>query len=458
MRFNEICPEERTTLPTLEAIATQSNDPFCAQLEGFILEYINLVNDGKTAKEIDADTELKNRFQKAVFDRFGVSMVLICDRLDAACIPNVYTEHNSLIRSELAKYLKQYGTAMGLANLRARPANGVLGTADTRKVKLTGWLSEQPVPIFMNFHTLVAGQRLTLLEIASVFMHELGHVFNSAAKVATVSTQNQAINEAIQRVQKMQEYGETTMIYKEYQTFDPEMSKDIMEGLQSGNGVVFGISAFRATLGAARSLSGSAMYDDTSSEASADAFAASFGYAVALATGLDKLQTSPSRLATKYVVRLLNVFLVYVMVTNLFALFSMAYRGVLFKRSLLSLVFIVAQVIGSVNQVNAIRFSKMDYEYDKDKDRIKRMRLLLVEQLKDPEIPKSTKRVLVEQITIVRDIEDRQEQLPKGIQKALAFLTNRDRQTYKSVETQQQIEEMISNDLFVAASKLEANS
>lgn len=444
MRFNEI------TQLTEESIAFQKNDPFGPELEAIITKYVKLAEDGLNKHQIDDDLELKYAFQKLIFNRFGMTVVLTCDKHLAACIPNVYTNDSGMVRSAMKAALDADGSFMGVTQLKSLESGTDLGTVNLQTAKITGWLSKQPVPIYMDFRSLSQELKLTVPEITAVCLHELGHIFMSASAAYTVNRKNMVISDIVKHVIKNGRDVDTKYIYKEFQKIDIDVSEETIEGLSSDSVTVFGVSAFRTALGATRSISGSSKYDDTANESMADSFAVRMGYALPLVSGLDKLLNDPMRKATQLFITAFNLWMTFRIVRSIINLLSLLGK-VPTHKILYSLVFntIQAVIIFSLN-----RYAKYDYEYDEDPDRFKRIKQNAIEQIKDHTLSNSLKLTLIDQIKFMEEVEKRTLTIPNPIRIASSLLLSSDRLDRRSVAAQQKIEELLANQLFVAAAKL----
>lgn len=456
LQQKEFVPSVEPLKVSMESIAYQHNDPFGPLLESLFLEYMKLVDDGATAEQVEGNQELKKRFENAIYDRLGIKVVFICDKQLAACMPNVYVSHSAVLRDAMRKLIEPYGVMMGITELRSKASGDSLGTVNTEKAKITGWLGQQPIPLFMNFHELKNYKVWNSAELTAICLHELGHIFDSAAKAYTVNNANQIIQDVVKHITDKDRGGDIEYIYKELSKLDPELKKETVEGIKSGNAVVFGISAFRVIQGTVRSISGSKTYDKTSSEALADNFAVRFGYGEPLAVGLEKIMNDPSMVLMKAVIQALNTYAYIFIVKSLyFTLVAVAGGAALSVMGLYSLIF---NIFGLYALTVANRHSTQDYEYDKNPDRMRRITNDLIGSLKDPHISKETKLSILEQIKTVNEVRSKVFEIPNLIQAALLLLFSSDRKSYASVKAQQQIESLLANQLFVQAAKLETKA
>lgn len=454
-------PAQPVPLMTFESIAFQLNDDFGSKIEEIVDEYLKLIRENTPAKVIEANKELKDRMSRVVQQRLGLKIYLVTNSVDAVVYPNVYVQHSSVVRAKLREYYDNDMYSSGLTLMSSNEDGKILGTVDTQKARVTGWLSEQPVPMMINFIRLGSYGIKTSKEITAIILHELGHVFEGAAMATRVNSTNQILADAVKH---SQDKGRKTVefVYRELSSIDPKLEKDTVEGLVSGNPVVMGVSAFRLIQGTVRSLSGSETYDQTSYESLSDSFAVRFGYAEPLATGLNRLYSHPSRMAMFYMNQILFVYMAISTVMSVHRLITAVMKkGMvnLTHRALMAVVVALIQKLVLLSAlVNSQRVTKEDMAYDDAKDRINRIRQNVIEQLKDPSIDNNTKLAALGQLAVIHDTMENIKEPPKVFQILLNKIFPADGRAASSIEAQKEMEKLIANDIFIQAEKLRITS
>lgn len=448
---------------TMEAIDYQRNDKFGPELEAVVQEFVKIVKTNVSSKYIEGNKELKDRFNKVVLARTGINAYLITDKLLAATMSNIYSPNSILASKDLSEALSgEYNSMMGAGLLYNKPDGFKVGTVDYKNGRIGGWFSEQPVPVFVNFKQLVQMFRLTAPEITAVIMHELGHDFEGAAMVVKVNTSNQIISDAVVRASQMQPAEQQEYLYKEFSKLNKSVTREDIDGLQSDNPVVLGISAFRTIVASVKSLSGSERHDTTTYEALSDSFAVRFGYGEHLATGLDKLLNSGGRKFMQQYFAVLKAYLVFSVIWNIIKGIKMIYQ---LKKdgSNKVLKFVIGRIISWAFNLILVkktfdteRESTRDMTYDLDKDRFIRIRNDMVNSLKDPEIDTKTRLAVLEQIKLLDTIVDKSDNFTGYLGKLALMISPSDKLVYNAIKAQQEVEKMIANDIFVTASKLKA--
>lgn len=450
--------QTRRQIPTLESIAFQKNDRFGPDLEAVMIKYQELVKQGTPARIIEADKDLKDEFSKIVKDRLGLTVYLITNSWLAATYPNAYVRHNAVLTTGAREYTDIDPSASGITSLLAKPDKFVMGTVNTEKAKVTGWLSEQPVPIFMNFIQLMEEADYSSAELTGICLHELGHIFDAAAMATRTNTTNQILSDVVRHIVDKRRGADVEYVYRELKSLDPTLEKETIAGLLSGEATVMGVSAYRLIQGTIRSLSGSSVYDRTSSEAMADSFATRFGYGTALVTGLERSDSTAMRILSDVGIQLMLGLGVVMLIKLLILVAQLVAAGTLGKALLLFISAMYSYALKMILGFNQLRLSNDAYVYDKGIDRYERVRKNLMETIKDPAVDKDTKTALLLQLKSLEDIIKNRIDVPEIVQKLVSSIFASDRRASTSVAAQKQMETLIANDLFMAAAKLSAKA
>lgn len=447
--FNQTTSDTAESIfPTLESIAFQKDHPAGSELEATIIEYMNLVKNGMSAREIDSQKELKDRFTDILKKNFGISVQLYCNGLTAAVFTNVYVPHNALIREAVKDYFQIRQHTAGQGVLKFSGIFKDLGYVNTRTARIGGWFSEQISPLYINFNKLMQ-ESLTSAELTAIVLHEVGHIFNAVAMTSRVSKTNQIIADVVRYVSRKNPEENVNYVYNELSKIDDELSRDTVEGLMSGNAVVMGISAFRVAQGSLRSLSNSSIYNDTSSEALADSFATRMGYGSAFVTGLHKSQllnvTGDVFDEVLYLFSYIMAIIVVSQILIIVAAGSVSY----------GIVFGLFSGLGTIMRMSSNeRITNADYAYDNTVDRFLRIKRNLVGLLKDSDVDNKVKRDVLEQLSVIDSAISKSYDVPRPIRDIMKILFVSDRRAQVSIDAQQQIEKLLANDIFIASAKL----
>lgn len=445
MKLGDLC---NPITYTSEAIAYQKGHPAGPELEALFHKFKKLVDDGATHALIESQLELKKEFSALLTKHFGIKASLVTNTLLAAVVPNVYTPHNPVIRKAAAEWYDTLRSG-GISTLTNLPEVKSLGSVDFERAKISGWFSEQEVPIFINFKDLFLNEKSTVPEVVAITLHEIGHVFEAVSNSSRSNRVNMVMSDIVRHISSKKRESNVEYVYRELKSIDATLDRDIIEGLIKGNSVVMGVSAFRAAKGVIQNLSGSSLYSGVSFEAMADSFAVRMGYADHLATSLERLQ---GKYVGYHVVgEITKLVILFMTVSSLLAGLQRITAGAL---TIMTIAGIVSSVVTVISIINSSRLSKTDLEYDDNQDRIGRIRQDAINSLKQMNLSNKDKRLILEQIEIIDKAYRVSFNVPRPIQKLLTFIIASDSNAAKSIEAQQQFEKLIANDIFVAANKL----
>lgn len=440
------------SIPTLESIAYQRGDSFGPDLEALVLKFMEKVKAGANSVQIDSEHGLKEEFNKLVRRRIGVNAILYCDGMMAATFPNTYVAHSPVVRDSLREYLKLDQGAAGALKLRTLDYGKSLGTVDTNKAKLTGWLSEQEVAVYINFNQLMKTADFSSAEITAIILHELGHDFEGAAMCARATHTNLIISDVARYISEKRT-GAQEYVYKELSKIDKDIPKDTVDGLMSGNPVVMGVSMYRLAQGAIKSLSGSRVYERTNYEALSDSFATRFGYSAPLASGLAKL--APASSGADIAAEILVALGAISVVSAMFGLIGALFVKTITVKLLLA---VIVQAMTMYRLIDANRVSKADMTYDESYDRFARIKKDLINSLKDAKISSKIKLEVLEQISVVDKAMENAINTPRPVRAVVSMIIASEGRSQRSMDAQKQLENLIANDIFVSANKLAQKS
>lgn len=447
----------KPVIATMEAIAFQHNDPFGPKLESILAKYKDMVDSKANHKAIKAAVELKKELEDAIFSRLGIKVKIITDKYIAAVIPNVFVPHNPVIRDQMRWIYEEYGEIGAQDKLDKLKNITVIGSVNTDTAKVSGWFSSQELPVFLNMISLFKTHKQSVAEVTAILLHELGHAFEAIVYCSNVNTTNQILADLVRYISSEDRGGDINYVFNRIKQIDPKATRDLAEGLMSKDRQVFSVSTYRLMVSTTKSLMSSVVYDRTSFEALADNFASRFGYGVQLVTGLEKFEKSGSEYEhdkwiyenTKFAMTYLAVMLVL----SVFALFL----GVVGKIPFVTLVgaftsYLYGAIMYLITQGN--RMSNKAMVYDNIRDRYMRIRSQLVELIKDPEIPDSSRKTTLEQIKMLDDIISKKEIFENPFTNFLMKIFPSDRFALENLQAQQEMELLISNNLFISSSKL----
>lgn len=444
-------PEPAKAVTTMEGIAFQPNDLFGPNLEALVMQAEALVESKAVTRGKSIPEELKKKIETLIKSRLGIRVELITNDSLAATIPNVFVPHNTVIRDDVRWIYEMYEEIGAQRSTRKLKDKTVMGSVDTNKAKVSGWFSEQAAPLFINFYELVKTYKLSTAEITAIILHELGHDWAAIELSSSINNANRILADIAKNISENGR-GDVEVIYRDIKKIYPEATRDLAEGLASGNQVVMSVSLFRLVNGTTNTLMLDGTYDRTTFEALADQFPARFGYALAAITGLEKLEDQYSEFEFDQYKFQSSVALFLKSATAMLLCGVAAFINPAF----IPLGVVVGLLSLFVMKVSfdSQRTSMKDMTYDNIRMRYTRIRNQIVERIKNKELSPEVRRTLIEQIDTADEIIKRKQVFVSFVQKFSEKWLPSDRRAAMSIEAQQEIEKMIANDIFIAANRL----
>lgn len=437
----------KATIPTVEMIGFQKNDSFGPAMEEIVTKYQDLVKQGLSHKAIQSDQELKRSFEDLIFARFGLKVELITNNMLAAVIPNYYLENNPITSDYFRGWFKGSTDLPGVQDIKKMVGKD-LGTINMETAKVTGWFSKQSSPIFVNFKNLIDNYKVEAPEIVGIILHEIGHIFDAIAFLNRQHTGNRIIADVARYIEGNKEKPDVDYVYKEIKKVDPKATRDIAEGLVSGNAPVMGVTLYRLAIGQMQSSMSDDTYDRVQFEAMSDVFATRFGYGPMVVSGLEKFESVYSDYENSAIRALSMVQMTASWLLTLASVLTIPMGPFVFVIRVVVLA-IVAWVIGTNTGSRGI-FRL----YDNTAQRYARIRNQIVEQIKNPELEPDLRRNLLQQIETIDAIIEGKKTFSFIFDRIMDSINPKDRNAKNSIESQQRIESMIANDLFVQSARL----
>lgn len=441
----------------MEAIDFQINDPFPKALEACILEVIALVKKGYENFEIEKHPVMR-KIEQLILDRFGLRIRIDTKSGYGAAIIPFYANDFSIL---FAQGLRGHEILKGQTDFKKNL--GVFkGTVDEKNARLGGDFSKYISNMFYDADVLHGHYGVNEKEMTAIILHELGHAFYGCVLSNRIDTSNQIISNAL-RVDKQASRFPVDIIVDNLKKEKIEIKKSAIEGLTSPNPVTMTKSIMTVCIEGTYSQMESGKYDNTSFEQLADNFAARFGYSNHIVTGLEKLIPFGVKGYFWYevIIAFGSAIVIYEGYRNaLLSLFGDRRDSVYGKAmdrlyELKAVYNIIVLTIMCFILVKSSGEAGRDYTYDDFVKRYNRARNEVVELIKTKKLTKAQAKEAIASY----------EQIGKIIHGArtyrgpLDFLFNtlnpKDRRAKTSIQRQQAIEDLMSNELFVVSMRAE---
>lgn len=423
-----------------ETIATQT-DQFGPRLESLITLITESIETRAIQKPNDlVDDPRIKAIEKAVFDRLKLKIKLIPNELVAATLP-FYSNKNHIFLPDMLR---------GSLNIREqdkllRTFDSKKGTVNLEKATVGGIFSEYVHPVYINFALLVNHFKMTAPEITAILLHELGHDFYGCYYADRTDTTNQVLASIARRLMGDHESGDIDYIYSELNKITDDVTKEQVDKMLNGPRVVAGATWFKIILGVVRSQMLDDTYNQTAYEQRADNFASRFGYGKSLILGLDKLSDlDPGK--SKSIRVLTNMVYVASVVALGAVIFGLLATGSVF----LGLIFIAYKFL----YLSLFREDVQDHTYDSLKQRYLRVRQDVIDQLKQTTLNKDKVQDLLNAVYVMDDAIKNTVSFRSLGTTVANFLFSGSRKASQSIDDQQLLEAMASNDLFIQSAEL----
>lgn len=442
-----------------EAINFQLSDKFGLTMEEIISRIELKVKKNFTGMEIQKLPEVIE-IQNLIFDRIKMTVVINTQEGLAAILP-FYLSQNSI-------FLRKFHRKIEIVadQTEKRETGFAKGFVDEANVKLGGVFSEYSVSLFMEFDKLFI-MGLTAKEIVAVMLHELGHGFYACAYSSRMDRCNQVISDALRKGDNSDKSKFIEVTYKELKGTYPQIRKEAVENLTSPNPAIVCMGAYSILAESVFQQQEASKYDDTSFEALADNFATRFGYGEYLVSGLEKLY--PGGLKFKWYGDAINsaVLTMSIVVGFFESLAALKFWGTVLGGGLDSIFkfFGVYQAMVKFIWASLFMFylfktsgeSGRNYTYDELEKRYNRIRAQIIEAIKTKELTKKEADSFIESAemigSLIKDV--------KPYRGPLDFIFNtfnpKDIRAKNSIDRQQAIENLLTNDLFLMSMKLKVN-
>ena len=420
-----------------ESIDFQSKDNF-AQMVVFakrIFAYKNAI-DAQKSQELE---DLVAFIRKVTRMNVTINMKFDDTGISSVRIENI--NKNNPLMDDFRRMLMEQDQDRFIGMLKNKISEGSVNVAEAT---IDGVYKLVPVRVNWSFKHITYAA-LSAEEAVAVLLHELGHVFNYFCTMSMLVRQNLVVAAAL----KANSDKPDEKIYRhriEVIASAAGLSKETASEL----GAVRKAEVVQAVLLAdnleeIRSVKGLENYDQVYNEAMADHFAMRYGAGPYLASALEKSNRTSVFYSGGFFLFIQTMVLVRFsvgMMLGTAALFTGAAAAGLFIASIATLTLWLA---GDKYR---------QFEYDDLSIRYKRMRNQMVELLKHKALSNEEKQEALDALAQLDDIVDKAIEYKSPLIAISNFVFSSNRNVKRMIDLEHQIEEFISNQLFVNAAKL----
>lgn len=435
---------------SMEIIDYQRNDPFPGKIILLVDGILRDIQSGKYKTNSEVLTKHPNvkKLTTEIHKRLGLKIIIdpvISNYQLLAIIPFHRDSAFSfgLTDGVISKYMaktsgftlvKRFNALIKKRKTTSIKVEGSSGWINTKLAKVGGYLSELPHYLLINFISLER-MGLNSREISATILHELGHAFSGLEQHHKLVKGNSTISGILEDING----NKPDIIYHRYKHFFDK--SDINKIALSTDKDVVNLSediarVYREQLGSDYI---NPKYDETNFENMADTFVGRFGMADDVTTALVKLHNTGNDLVRfdhKYLWYLHN--LVHMLGTCL-VFYWMGPAGSVIATSLF---------------YSLLKTKDPTMTYDFPLDRINRLRNSVVGFLKEVDLDDALVKNLIEQYEVITDILIHHKEMYSGMERVARRMDIFNPSNRQYVQTQQTIENILNNSLFVSSAKI----
>ena len=445
-----------------ESIDFQRNDPFVRDLARCYSDIMQDIKDKKFQYRSDLRmSRYKKEIENLIYDRFGIKTDVDIGTPEFGMV-SIFMVNPNHSFTDLADLYRQYDLLAdqdkALANIKSKE-----GTVDLDKAKVTGFFSEYVHDMWLGISSWAA-HGLTPMESVAITIHEIGHAFTWYEYADRLTRTNRVMSELTYELMNTNDPKKKRYILKDLPKGSRLTDSDIDTIVNGNNRVIVGLRLLKLTGITVNDQMGMGFYNRTTPEQMADNFVAKFGVGKDLVTGLDKVYTHYRRPEKSLVARLHLGYFDVLLITVFLVFTILLYMGVLtVLNTPVGLALVVAAVLlyftyrnwsDYADEVGSRRESNQYMSYDHLKDRYTRVRQQIIQELKDPTLPKDYVTQCIEKLEVIDKCIATTEDYRGIINLLFRLFSTDDRDAKAMVDLNRELEALANNDLYLMSAKL----
>jgi hypothetical protein len=398
----------------------------------------------KAIENLQSDKEAKKYKKKDFYTCKGVKAVVdvvkehtkinvwFSDGGPAIYTPNInashiFYDHEMIEMFEWEKEAEKDVTQL----MKKLKVNAITGIVDMRNSKVGGAFEKMLFNVMMPYDMLT---RTTFPadEVAAILIHEIGHAFTFLEYACRQITTNHALQNLVRILDKSFDNEKRVMLFDQAAK-SMEMSAERTRALKEcKTAEQLTVVVMDQAVSHCKSELGGSVYDVNSCEYLADQFAARHGAGRALVTGLDRLFKDYG-MTQREMNFAENAFWVFMLITSAMTM------GMAFP------VWALLVIFGP---------DKSAEIYDNANARMNRVKLQIVEKLKDPNIEGATRAMLLDEVKAIEKCMENYDDELTRTEKVAYFFRPAYRKAHDIEQIQKDLEKLAASDMFVTAAKL----
>lgn len=354
----------------------------------------------------------------------------------AVMIPDV-DKNNPIINENIKPY---FGNRAGKRLLKNEDV--VEGTVDLKRVRIGGAFTKIPIKIIIGKMHFIKQSPYSVKSTVAIILHEVGHAFTYFEMLGRAVYGNYFMAEGVRRLTETEDVERRYLLLEELEKgtgieIEDKTALSEVKDIKSANLILLN-DMVRHT----HDEVGISFYGMRNFEKLADQFAIRMGYGEALAVGLDTMfrRYSSSAYYTQMTANLFIIAEVFLFAAGIYlALMSAPIIGIILLALRTLIVFHPQEIFD---------------DYDKPMRRLKAMRNEMVGILKDGQLTKAMRDSTLAAVDNINEILSAGEDRLTFNDMLATTLIPKYRKAKRTMQLQQQLEDLFSNELFVASQKL----
>jgi hypothetical protein len=434
----------------LEALISEIKTKSDEVIDQNLVKKLPLYEINELVNSVIKKNYIDTKISKLIFDRFGLKVEMHCDEITHGAILTFPVTDNNVLLKDYFKGHDFFKKQIQIQKLK----NEDVGTIDLVNAKVGGIFSQYKHPFYISFGLNLFVEKLTPGEVTAIILHELGHAFTYYEYSDRILAVNQVLYGVAEELEKDTSKRDYTYIYNQLKNKLEVDSKDIDKILESKDPNIISGILFTAISNKILKESKVGKYEETASEQLADQFAARFGYGRQLVLGLDKLMQkySPERNGyARFMTLFYQILAVFALITTIMTILTTSLvNGVL-------LIFIKFSLLISITLSIALSGDyTRDMTYDDLLFRYRRIRLDIIQQLKNKYYTDENSEKLIEDIKDIDATIVKVKPFSGLYRPMMNILIPINYKAKKEIQYQQMVEFLASSDLFVKAAELKS--
>lgn len=414
-----------------EAMQYKQNSKLFPRLE-------EAVHQLRAVGNYDPSSVAQSGIAKIVMEETGICIQM---RVEKASYVNagVYIPEIDRNNPILTNYMRGWRSNTDLHKVINFNNGTFTGLLDKKNGKVAGDFSKMIVPVFVTTAMMANSDRYTDAEVAAAIGHEVGHLWSYYERLIDLLSMNYAASYVTERVLKTATDVDRIALITEFEkAMDVVLAEKETIAKSESGGVIY-THLVMETIKTRRNAEGNEVYSYRGFEFSSDQFVTRHGGGLAVASVVAKINqdyghSSTCSWTTHILLNIAGVILFMA------ALGLMLIGGMWFTAIVTGLMIIGANPQASI--------------YDEPEERLQRIRNEMVGGLKEATSPEQRASIshdihLLD--GIMKDFEDK----PSWHMLIWNYLIPSGRKIRSNMSLQQELEQLMNNDLFVAAARLE---